>query len=105
MAEGRDLSDKEIEAIARGRVWTGAQAVERGLVDELGDLHAAAARARELAGLPPHRYAPLVDVAPPKRPLLPQPFPADAGEWLAGFTALLRERVFALAPWDIRIRG
>jgi protease-4 len=105
VANGRDLSDKEVEAVARGRVWTGAQAVERGLVDELGDLHAAAARACELAGLDPRRYVPLVDITPPKRPLLPQPLPAEAGEWLAGFTALLRERVFALAPWNIRIRS
>ena len=41
----------EIHAIAQGRVWTGADAKERGLVDELGDLSAALAEARKLAGI------------------------------------------------------
>ncbi len=104
VAEGRGMADDEVEAVARGRVWTGAQALDRGLVDELGDLHAAAARARELAGLPPERHVPLVNVSAPKRHLLPLARPSDAGAWLAGPAALLRERVFALAPWAIRIR-
>jgi len=43
----------EIHAIAQGRVWTGADARERGLVDELGDLDAALAEARKLAGIDP----------------------------------------------------
>jgi hypothetical protein len=65
----------------------------------------AADRARELAGLDPRRYSPLVDVPLPKRALLPGIAPNDAGEWLAGLTSLLREGVFALAPWTLRIRG
>ena len=47
----RDFTTDEIHAVAQGRVWTGAQAVERGLVDELGGLDVAVARAAELAGL------------------------------------------------------
>ncbi len=43
----------EIHQIAQGRVWTGADAKERGLVDELGDLDAALAEARKLAGVDP----------------------------------------------------
>ncbi len=81
VAEGRDMTDKEVEAVARGRVWTGAQALERGLVDELGDLHAAADQARELAGLDPRRYAPLVQrpsaQALPAAPALPARTPAS----------------------------
>ena len=38
VAEGRGSSPEEIEAIARGRVWTGKQAHDLGLVDELGGL-------------------------------------------------------------------
>ena len=48
---GRKLSSEELEPICQGRVWTGAQAKEHGLVDELGDFHtayAAACRALEL---------------------------------------------------------
>ena len=40
-----------VDAVARGRVWTGADAVECGLVDELGGLRDAVRRAKVLAGL------------------------------------------------------
>jgi protease-4 len=105
VGQGRDKSDSEVEAIARGRVWTGEQAQANGLVDLLGDLQAAAARARELAGLDPGRYTPLENVSVPKRYLAPKPFPAVTGEWVASLSALLREGTLALAPWSIRIRG
>tara|TARA_B100000768_G_scaffold182061_1_gene209104 strand:+ start:18186 stop:20063 length:1878 start_codon:yes stop_codon:yes gene_type:complete len=51
VAEGRGMSYDDVDAIARGRVWTGSDALEVGLVDELGDLDAAIAHAAELAGL------------------------------------------------------
>ncbi|HEU0190735.1 MAG TPA: signal peptide peptidase SppA [Mycobacterium sp.] len=53
VAEGRKLSVDAVDAVARGRVWTGADAAERGLVDELGGLLAAIRRAKLLAGLAP----------------------------------------------------
>ena len=51
VAEGRNMSVVDVEAVARGRVWTGADALQHGLVDELGGLRAAVARAKMLAGL------------------------------------------------------
>jgi protease IV len=51
VAEGRNLSVAEVDAVARGRVWTGADALERRLVDELGGLRTAIRRAKILAGL------------------------------------------------------
>jgi len=51
VGDGRGMSFEEVDAIARGRVWTGSDAVEVGLVDELGDLDAAIADAAERAGL------------------------------------------------------
>ena len=51
--EGRGRSPEEIEPLARGRVWTGEQARERGLVDALGGLDRAIALAREKAGIAP----------------------------------------------------
>ncbi|HTY32622.1 signal peptide peptidase SppA [Mycobacterium sp.] len=51
VAEGRKLSTEAVEAVARGRVWTGADAAERGLVDELGGFREAVRRAKALAGL------------------------------------------------------
>jgi protease-4 len=53
VAHGRKMTVEAVDAIARGRVWTGADALERGLVDELGGLRAAITRAKVLAGLEP----------------------------------------------------
>jgi protease-4 len=52
VAQGRRMPVDRVHEIARGRVWTGADAAEHGLVDELGGLHAAAGIARRRAGLP-----------------------------------------------------
>jgi protease-4 len=104
VAQSRSLSDDEVEAIARGRVWTGEQALERGLVDALGDLRDAAGRARQLAGVPDQRYAPLVDIAAPRQTYLAQTPPADLDAWLDGLRSLLREGIYAMAPWGLRFR-
>jgi protease-4 len=120
VAEGRGMTQEQVEEVARGRVWTGAQARQIGLVDELGDFETALAIARELAGLRPEREHTVVQVRPPRHELLPQPFPiAGEEEFLAlGLGALLdiligqawsgrlaRERVWALAPWMVRVWG
>jgi protease-4 len=52
VAAGRGLSRERVHEIARGRVWTGADAAEIGLVDTLGGLETAARLARTRAGLP-----------------------------------------------------
>ncbi len=51
-AEGRGLGLEETEAAARGRVWTGQQALSRRLVDELGGIVEAIAVAKKRAGIP-----------------------------------------------------
>jgi len=51
VAEGRRMSTEAVAAVAQGRVWTGADALERGLVDELGGFRTAVRRAKILAGL------------------------------------------------------
>jgi protease-4 len=51
VAEGRNLTTEAVDAVARGRIWTGSDALERGLVDELGGLRTAVRRAKALAGL------------------------------------------------------
>lgn len=50
VAAGRHLEVDAVDAVARGRVWTGADALEHGLVDELGGLRTAIRRAAALAG-------------------------------------------------------
>ncbi|BCZ20819.1 signal peptide peptidase SppA [Mycobacterium senriense] len=51
VADGRNLTTEAVDRVARGRVWTGADARERGLVDELGGFRTALRRAKILAGL------------------------------------------------------
>ncbi len=58
VAAGRGMSAERVHELARGRVWTGADANDNGLVDELGGIEDAAAIARQRAGLP--ATAPLV---------------------------------------------
>lgn len=51
VADGRGLSTEQVDAIGQGRVWSGAQALEAGLVDELGGLYTAVRRAKTEVGL------------------------------------------------------
>ena len=51
IAEGRRMPEDKVLALADGRIYTGTQAKEAGLVDELGDLHAAILLAGKLAGI------------------------------------------------------
>ena len=51
VAQGRKMTMERVQEIARGRVWTGADAKERGLVDELGGFWTAVANAKTLSGI------------------------------------------------------
>jgi protease-4 len=66
VAKGRHLDAARVDSVGRGRVWTGAQAAELGLVDELGGLRAAAQRAKLAAGLDPDADVSLVPYPRPK---------------------------------------
>jgi protease IV len=70
VARARHMEKDAVDAVGGGRVWTGAQALENGLVDELGDLRTAIDRARERAGLPAD--APVGLVRGKTKPLAPQ---------------------------------
>lgn len=65
VAEGREMDIEAVKKVAEGRVWTGEQAKEIGLVDELGDLQDALAHALELAELEEYR---IVDYPKMKSP-------------------------------------
>jgi protease-4 len=51
VGEGRDMTYDEVHAVARGRVWSGAEARKLGLVDEIGGFMTAITKAQELAGM------------------------------------------------------
>ncbi|HEV8590871.1 MAG TPA: signal peptide peptidase SppA [Pyrinomonadaceae bacterium] len=67
VAKGRGKTDEEVNALGQGRVWTGTQAKQNGLVDEFGGLETAINIAKQLASLPADK-----DV---KRVVFPAPKP------------------------------
>jgi protease-4 len=71
VSEGRGMTVDEVDQVAQGRVWTGAQALEVGLVDVLGGLREAAREAKGLTGLDPDDDVYLVPYPTPK-PLIQQ---------------------------------
>jgi protease-4 len=52
VARSRHLAEERVRALATGEVWLGEQAVELGLVDEIGDLERAVELAADAAGVP-----------------------------------------------------
>lgn len=91
VAAGRGLDAEQVESIARGRVWTGADAKDRGLVDELGGMETAIAELRTLLDL--REGAPVKLVPLPKQPMLPLPRRKESSEAVA----LLARDVLELA--------
>ena len=69
VATGRDLSLDTVENIAKGRVWSGKQALEHKLIDGLGGIEMAISEAKRLAGIPQSEEVEL-DVYPKPRTLL-----------------------------------
>jgi protease-4 len=68
VAAGRKLPLEKVREIAKGRVWTGADAKARGLVDELGGFRAALEATKALAGLPADAEINLREFPKPKTP-------------------------------------
>ena len=66
VAEGRAMSRDEVHAVAQGRVWTGRQALVRGLVDELGGLRRAVVLAQVRAGIDAEQEVALVRYPAPR---------------------------------------
>ncbi|NND07389.1 MAG: signal peptide peptidase SppA [Saprospiraceae bacterium] len=70
VAEGRQMSIDDVHEIAQGRIWTGAKAKEIGLVDRLGDLDYAIARAVEIAEIEDYRITEYPRIKDPMQKLL-----------------------------------
>ena len=77
VAASRHMTSEQVQPIAGGRVWTGTQALERKLVDELGGLDSAIRKARRLAGLP--ETTPAREVRAPRKQVPPRAMPSAAG--------------------------
>ena len=70
VGKGRDMTVEEVNEIAQGRVWSGPKAKEIGLVDEIGDLSDAIAKAGELANLSGYRLTEYPKVKDPVQRLI-----------------------------------
>ena len=110
VAAARGLTVEAAAAAAEGRVWTGRQALERGLVDELGGIEEAFAAAKRAAGIPadepvtverfpkPRRlWKVSVDLNLPNQGALAELLPI-----LPSLRFVLRERVWAVLPFHLR---
>jgi protease IV len=104
VSRGRGMVANDLEGIAGGRVWTGAEAFELGLTDEVGGFREALGKARELGKIEQEAQGILLKIPPPRSG---RPAPGDAArEMIDG----LRQAVFefltpgawAVAPYEIR---
>lgn len=77
VAQSRNMSDKDVDAVGRGRVWTGEQAKKIGLVDELGGIDRAILLAKEKAGIAKEADVEIVKF-PSRKSWLQQIFGFDA---------------------------
>lgn len=125
VATGRGKDREYIDSIAQGRVWTGSQAKERGLVDEFGGLNKAVDIAKQLANLPAEKDVRRV-VFPAPKPFLSALFEKDeeatvraqheavvkampenvqrALRHAALFDRMKRGETMALLPFDLQIK-
>jgi protease-4 len=122
-AEGRKMDATRLEQLAGGRIWTGRQAKENGLVDELGTLRDAVDAAKKMAGLAPGEKTELL-ILPQPRSIFDQLFGADVAlesrvlEKLTGMRPELRralrqaellgriaiEPVLTVLPYQVNLR-
>ena len=110
VAEGRGMTKEAVDQIGRGRIWTGKQAKEIGLVDELGGLNLALSIARKKAGL-----------ARKKVQLIRLPQQGAWEQWLEAFNtvrlsgsltdwkfptlaeAIIEHRTFLVMPYNVQV--
>ena len=115
-AEGRNKSYEEMDAVAQGRVWTGAEALGHGLVDKLGGLEVAVAVAKERAKIDAGDEVALV-VVPERKGFLETiierqeeevggsaMLPRDVRGFLRWATHLGHGEIVARLPFDLQIR-
>ena len=121
-SEARGMTFEELDNVAQGRVWLGSQAIEVGLIDELGGYEAALARAKTEAGIDADEDVALVTYPKPKslieillsrrgltgalgmtRPGLPETLTRRLDP-MGTLPALLEGGFLALSPYSIEIR-
>ncbi len=105
VAESRGKTSAEIDEIGGGRVWTGAQALEHGLVDELGNLQRALDKARELAQLPHNASAILIrEKGKPIGAQVAEGNPAALLKYAGDSVEALTKRAQCIMPFEWRVK-
>ncbi|MGY8928907.1 MAG: signal peptide peptidase SppA [Flavobacteriales bacterium] len=87
VAQGRNLTAAQVEEIARGRVWSGNDALEIGLVDEIGNLEDAIHFAEQLINIPDAKLIYLPEIRDPFEVLIEDLTGVRAGFDALGFVA------------------
>lgn len=126
-ATGRKMEVEKLEKLARGRVYTGAQALKLQLVDELGTLDDAIAHAKKAAGLDPEAKLERLDLPKPVSPFEAlfgpidpsvrasnaamkawmERLPAELSEHLRSldvYELLAKEKVLTVVPYRLQIK-
>jgi protease-4 len=106
VSRGRNMEASDLEGIAAGRVWTGAEARRLGLADEIGGFREALAKTRELGKIERDVPGVLLKISPPRRGRPAPGDPAEAAREMVdevkqAISGLLASRVWAIAPYDI----
>ena len=97
VAQGRNRDAKYIDSIGQGRVWSGAQAKELGLVDEFGGLNRAVEVAKELANIPKDKEVRRV-ILPTPRSFVQQLLTKDDKAQIA----MQQQAILSALPEDVR---
>ena len=100
VAEGRNMTRERVEELARGRVWTGQDALDNGLVDEIGDLEDAVAHAAQLAGIDEVKRVALPEARDPFEAFVEDLAGVESGLQALGFTGVEEEMLREL--WQVR---
>ena len=101
VVQGRGINPAILEDLAGGRVWTGTEALQHGLVDEIGGFREALKKARSLAGMDGDDSTALLKISVPTgaRPSPGEPVREAVDTMLEALTELKTPRTWALAPF------
>jgi protease-4 len=106
VSRGRSMAVADLEGIAGGRVWTGSEARELGLVDEVGGFGEALRKARQLGKIEQDAPGMMLKISPPRSGRPAPGDPAEAAREMVGevkraISELLAHKVWAAAPYEI----
>ena len=101
VAKGRNKTDEEVNTLGQGRVWTGTQAKQNGLIDEFGGLEKAIEIAKDLAKLPTDKDVRRVNY-PEARPFLESIFGGDENAFVQAKEQAAQEALVKSLPEDVR---